>query len=565
MCGIAGIVNFDGRTVEKGDLKAQTEAIAHRGPDGEGFWISEDGKVGLGHRRLAIIDLSESAKQPMLYANRYSITYNGEIYNYKELKEDLLERGYSFNSTSDTEVLIAMYDAYGSDCLSQLDGMFAFAIYDSKEKKLFCARDRFGEKPFYYAHSDEHFVFGSEMKALWAAGVSQTRNSRMDYNHQAYGFYYNPDDFSQTFFEDCLQLPHAHFLELDVDSGKIITQAYWSLKPSNFEGTKKEAQKELTRLLKLSIKRRLRSDVELGSSLSGGLDSGILASLTSSMIKPNKLNTFSAIFPGYEKDESGYVAEIVQQLEVHSHAISPNATDWEKEKESFLAHQEEPVVDESPFLLYKVYGKAKKEGVKVLLDGQGADEVFGGYHAYFFSLLNELKGHADYEDERNAIEDVHDSGDFNDYDFFKKQAYYASIFKSKMAWLRKLKQFLQQFYRPKTDWSLFKKEHKNSFSREYSFETLNEHLAYDCLEGKLQNLLRYADRSSMAHGVEIRLPFLFHELVEFAFSLPASYKISGGFTKAILRDSFHSFLPPSVVFRRDKIGAEGDFKPKVKK
>ncbi len=213
MCGIAGIITANKNELSRERLKVMTDIIAHRGPDGEGQWISEDGKVGFGHRRLSIIDLSEAGAQPMHYLDRYSITFNGEIYNYVELKELCVKQGYQFATQTDTEVMMALYDWKKEECLQYFDGMFSFAIYDAKEKKVFAARDRFGEKPFYYSlMPGSLFVFGSEMKALWAGGIKREVNNRMLYNYLAFKYVDNPSDYSETFFTGISRLPHSHYI-----------------------------------------------------------------------------------------------------------------------------------------------------------------------------------------------------------------------------------------------------------------------------------------------------------------------------------------------------------------
>lgn len=541
-------------------LKKMSDALVHRGPDGEGQWSSDSKTAGLAHRRLSIIDVSEKGAQPMHYQNRYSITYNGEIYNYKELRSALEKKGHQFLSTSDTEVLLGLYAQHGSDCLSMLDGMFAFAIYDKKEQTLFCARDRFGEKPFYYKHDEQSFYFGSEMKALWAAGVQKEENPTMQYNYLAYGFLKNPKNLGETFYSQIYELPPAHYLTYDIRSDKLELKEYYQIQTE--ERTLSNAHEELKALLKESVAHSLRSDVAVGCSLSGGLDSSLIAALIKENIGEAELKTFSAVFPGYEKDESAFIKATAKKIKSHSFTVTPSLEEYESEKEHFLWHQEEPVVDESPFILYKVYELASKNNIKVLLDGQGADEVFAGYHAYYFTYLRELRKRDRilYNHENKLFKKLARSGVVNDYRFFRRQNNLSKLFGNKLSDIRTWKQKIDQLRSEKVDASLFKTEHKNSFKRPYHFNNLNEHLLHDATKGKLQTLLRYADRSAMAHGVEIRLPFLSHKLVDFIFSLPAEYKIKEGWTKWILRDTFQNELAEEIVWRRDKVGAEGELK-----
>ena len=280
MCGIAGIISPNPVNVSKQRLQTMTDTIQHRGPEGDGFWINETGNVGLGHRRLSIIDLSTAGSQPMHYLNRYSITYNGEIYNYVELKTTLENKGYSFISHCDTEVVLAAYACYGKQCLQYFDGMFAFALWDQDEQTLFCARDRFGEKPFYYFYNDEQFLFASEMKALWAIGIEKKMRQSMLLSYLTLGLTTNSTNQFETFYDGVNSLPAGNFLQVNItgkrgtNDHKINVESYWDLdKESKISINEKQATEQFLHLLQTSVKRRLRSDVAIGTSLSGGLDS----------------------------------------------------------------------------------------------------------------------------------------------------------------------------------------------------------------------------------------------------------------------------------------------------
>jgi asparagine synthase (glutamine-hydrolysing) len=562
MCGIAGIISHQPFDKMLSTLKKMSDAIAHRGPDGQGQWANSPKTVGLAHRRLAILDIGQRGAQPMHYKNRYSISFNGEIYNYIELKKDLEKKGYQFQNNTDTEVLLALYDAFGSDCLHRLDGMFAFAIYDEEKQRVFCARDRFGEKPFYYYHKEGVFYFGSEMKALWAGGVPKMENQTMQYNYLAYGFMNNPENIAETFYQDIYELPHSQYLEYDIRSSSFDIKSYFSIAQESSELSTVEAQEKLQTILKTSVLKRLRSDVTVGTSLSGGIDSSIIASLVKENSGDQVLKTFSAIFPDYVRDESFYIGKTAEKLNVSSFTCTPSLKEFQQDKLKFLEHQEEPVVDESPYILYKVYELARKNNIKVLLDGQGADEIFAGYHAYFFVYLKELRqrNRILYRDEMKMFKTLANKGLINDYRFFRRQNLLSILFGEKLSDIRIWKQKLDQFKANSLDKTLKRAQHGNSFRRKYVFQSLDENLKYDALKGKLQTLLRYADRSSMAHGVEVRLPYLSHELVNFVFSLSSELKIKEGWTKWILRETFKDYLADEVVWRRDKVGAEGELK-----
>ena len=319
MCGIAGILSSKGIHFLTAKLPLMTNSIAHRGPDGFGYWYSEKEHLALGHRRLSIIDLSENGSQPMHYLNRYTITFNGEIYNYIELRENLILKGYKFKSNSDTEVILAAYDFYGADCLHYFDGMFAFALYDKQSNKLFCARDRFGEKPFYYSFFDGDIYFASEMKALWAVGISKTKNETLLFNYLCHDLVENPINQEETFYREIHKLKPAHYFIVDAQKN-IIQKKYWELDiTTKNDFNPQKASQIFKELFYNSVKKRLRSDVPVGSSLSGGLDSSsVVAAISQSTINNY---TFSARFPGFSKDEGVFINEVVSKFKTKHHNI----------------------------------------------------------------------------------------------------------------------------------------------------------------------------------------------------------------------------------------------------
>ena len=318
MCGIAGIISSETALVQQRSLKKMSDVLAHRGPDGEGLWINKKNTAGLSHRRLAIIDLTDAGAQPMHYADRYTIVYNGEIYNYKEIRSDLKQAGYYFKSESDTEVILAAYHLYKENCVKYFDGMFAFAIWDEQEQILFCARDTFGEKPFYYFIDKTVFVFASEMKALWAVGIDKTADDKMMVNYLVLGHVQNAADKSQTFYKDIFSLPPAHTGTLSLADMQFVQVKYRDINKENtIKINENTARGKFEELLAGSVKRRLRSDVPVGSSLSGGLDSTSIAYFINRNNKSRSdasFQTFSAIFPGFEKDESQLISEITNHF-----------------------------------------------------------------------------------------------------------------------------------------------------------------------------------------------------------------------------------------------------------
>ena len=553
MCGIAGILSPDPANITRERLQKMTDAIAHRGPDGEGAWISGSGLAGLGHRRLAIIDLSPAAAQPMSYLGRYTIIHNGEIYNYLELRSLLQSKGYSFASRSDTEVILAAYDHYGPDCLQYFDGMFAFAIWDEKEGNLFMARDRFGEKPLFFYRDATQFLFASEMKALWAAGIKKESNKRLIFNFITIGYTQNPANGFETFYQGISKLPARSYLVYHAASGEMQTALYWDIQIENTHDPGEEnVLMQFSGLLSASVNKRLRSDVPVGTSLSGGLDSSsVIAAIRGQEKQVKDLRTFSAIFPGFEKDESPFIKLVTDRFQLDNYTTSPSAHDLIRDFERLVYHQEEPFLSSSIYAQYKVFELAGRRQVKVLLDGQGADELLAGYHKYYHWYWQEL-----YRNDKKSfaleLEAARQSGVDDRWTWRNRLAanlpVYAGLFLKK-------KRTAQQ--RKSKDLS---KDLIENFGVSYydipHFDKLSGVLYYNTFMNGMEELLRYADRNSMAHGVEVRLPFLNHELVEFLFSLPSHFKIREGWTKWLLRVSMEDVLPKEIVWRKDKTGYE---------
>ena len=553
MCGIAGIIQINSSPYSKEHLKKMTDALAHRGPDGEGLWQNEGGNVLLGHRRLSIIDLSNAGNQPMHYLSRYTIIHNGEIYNYIELKEDLQKKGYSFHSKTDTEVITAAYDCWQDECVDHFDGMFAFVIWDSTEKQLFAARDRFGEKPFFYHFDGKQLLFASEMKALWAAGIERIPNQKMLFNFITIGYTDNPAEPGETFFENIHKLPAASVLKYDLKENKLILEKYWDIDPEEQQKkiTDTEALEQFNHLLTTSIKRRLRSDVTIGTSLSGGLDSSSIVAMVASFGN-SSLAAFTAAFPGFEKDETVFSKQVSDKFGLQQSITNITADEMMKDWEKLCYHQEEPFGSASIYAQYKVYELAKQHNVKVLLDGQGADETLAGYHKYYKWYWQELFRNRKLfrSKELKAAKEMNIPEKFG----FKNviAAYFPGF-----ATVTLENQYLLKAIRHEDLTKDFVKlQSKEAYYTTPDHFTLNGVLHFNTCTHGLEELLRYADRNSMAHGREVRLPFLSHELVEFIFSLPANFKIRNGWTKWILRETMKAKLPETISWRRDKVGFE---------
>jgi asparagine synthase (glutamine-hydrolysing) len=552
MCGIAGIITYQANLLSVHRIKKMTDALAHRGPDGEGCWINENNTTGFGHRRLAIIDLSTTGSQPMHYLNRYTILHNGEIYNYIELKELLQQKGYQFCSTSDTEVILAAYDCFKSNCLQYFDGMFAFAIWDEQEQTLFAARDRFGEKPFYYYLDDKQFVFASEMKAFWAAGIEKEINEKMFFNYFTLGYTQNPASPEETFYNSIYKLPARSFITYHLPGHYISRSLYWNIDVDNVDESISEtkAQEQFNRLFDQSIQRRLRSDVPVGTSLSGGLDSSsVLACINEQA--PRQYKTFSATFPGFARDETAYIKLASEHFTTSNYIVQPTIDKLIHDFEKICYHQEEPFQSSSIAAQYYVYELARQHNIKVLLDGQGADEILAGYPKYYHWYWQQL-----YRQDKKALQhELSQARKWGITENWGLKNKLAASFPGYAGWYLRRKRARQQLQLHDLT-TPFIKEFGESYYDIAHFDELNNILYYNTFINGLEELLRYADRNSMAHGTEVRLPFLYHELVQFLFSVPARFKIHNGYTKWLLRKSMDQKLPNNIVWRTNKIGFE---------
>lgn len=533
-----------------------TDALSHRGPDGEAQWANGNGNVLLGHRRLAIIDTSAAAAQPMHYLGRYTIVHNGEIYNYIELRHTLQQKGYEFHSYSDTEVILAAYDMWKEQCLQQFDGIFAFAIWDEKEEVLFAARDRFGEKPYYYYNDGEYFAFASEMKALWAIGIEKEIDQKMLLNYLTLGQVQNPTDTEQTFFTSVYSLPAAHYLLFNPNDFRYRIHRYWKInKEARIDISAPEAIDRFNRLFTDSVRRRLRSDVKTGSSLSGGLDSSAILATIGLLGKAPGFETFSAVFPGFEKDESAHIKLAAGAFHVRNHQVTPTADELIRDFEKLCYHQEEPFQSSSIYAQYRVFETAAQKGVKVLLDGQGADELLAGYPRYIHWYLQEVLSRHKLgatQKEKKALQK-------NGVPFrWGIRNHFAAFLPAHAAMQLEKKEYIRTISHPDISPELqhLVKGHEWEGIHKPIVTKLNDILHFNVTENGLEELLRFADRNSMAHGREVRLPFLGHELAEFIFSLPSSLKIHDGYTKWLLRQSMDKRLPDEIVWRTDKVGYE---------
>jgi asparagine synthase (glutamine-hydrolysing) len=429
--------------------------------------------------------------------------------------------------------------------------MFAFAIWDEEEKVLFAARDRLGEKPFFYHYSGRQFLFASEMKALWAAGVEKTPNLKMLFNFITIGYTDNPDNPGETFFENIFKLPPAHRLNYYVHLNELSVDRYWEVNSDEINESINEddATEQFKFLLQQSVKRRLRSDVAIGCSLSGGLDSSSIAAL---MAASTPFAAFTATFPGFERDESRYAKQVADKFKLQHYTTRISESDLLNDFEKLCDTQEEPVGSASVLAQFKVYELAQQQGTKVLLDGQGADEILAGYPKYYKWYWRELfrKFRLLRSGELKAAKNLGVNASFD----FKDAI--AAWFPDFASIVLERQYLLHALRHPDLSKDFIRLQSREAYYTTPAHYSLNGVLHFNSFTHGLEELLRYADRNSMAHGREVRLPFLSHELVEFLFSLPARFKIRKGRTKWLLRQSMQDWLPPELVWRTDKVGFE---------
>ncbi|MDD2411411.1 MAG: asparagine synthase (glutamine-hydrolyzing) [Bacteroidales bacterium] len=544
MCGIAGIVKSNRDIDLKIVMQSMLDAIIHRGPDGEGLLIFDS--LALGHRRLSILDLSTNASQPMNYMAKYEIVFNGEIYNYIEIKNVLVEKGYAFKSQSDTEVIMASYDYWGNECVNQFNGMWSFAIYDIEKNILFCSRDRFGIKPFYYTQHNGGFYFSSEIKQLLIAGVPARVNYQIMMDYIVMGMEEHTEN---TFFDSIHKLPASHSMVFDLSTHTFEIFRYYTLevKKEYLSLSKKESLELFEKEMLRSVKYRLRSDVKVGTCLSGGLDSSYVASVASKVYGLNtneQLVAITAKSIDEKKDESHYAQKVVEACNLSWHVVEPSTSDFKNDLFDIVKVQEEPFGSPSIFMQYYVFKEAKKIGCAVLLDGQGGDETLMGYENYYTSyvLSKSLlkKPYAIFNASRNSklglLKTI-------------KYCFYFGNTKIRINHLKKRIPFIRKEAIDRVDFSIL---------HELTKATNNSQLlqVLEIAKTKLPHLLKYEDRNSMINSIETRLPFLDYKLVELMISLPFNHKIYKGWTKYILREAVSKNLPDSIAWRKNKYGFE---------
>ena len=587
MCGIAGLFSPEGISPEH--LKRMSKTIAHRGPDGEGFvffteqkaipqasdetpencigqsngWspetrqteISEKIQGGFAHRRLSIIDLAATGHQPMCSIDgRFWITFNGEIYNYLELREELQNLGARFISQSDTEVVLNAYHYWGEACQHRFNGMWAFAIYDQDQKTLFASRDRFGVKPFYYSQFENRFAFASEQKALltlpWVP-FQVNQDAVFDY------FLFSQIEYQAAgFFEGILELPAGHSLIYSLNNRNVSVKPWYTLKVNESDEPYNKVQNDkhvsrIQELLSDAVRLRLRADVPVGSCLSGGLDSSaIVGWMRKHLGDSNTLHVYTAEFPGNAVDEGKWAKLMSQSVNAVQHTVLPDAESLLRDMETLTYCQDVPIWSTSTYAQFRVMQGVKESGIKVVLDGQGGDELFGGYdphRSFYWKGLSTREKMSEMNWGKGFIQNLK----FH----FHQQARFDYVFRLSAGLnLRFQKNFFNehQFLNPEF---LNNNVHRFNNQRHYQQQNLNSRLAFEMQNTSLKGYLKCEDRCAMWHGIESRTPFADDvNLIEYLFSVPASYKMHGSQLKALLRDSSNQVIPEAIKNRSDKQG-----------
>ncbi len=545
MCGVSGIINRYDKEVNREEIKDINDLIAHRGPDDEGFYFEKN--FAFGHRRLSILDLSSDGHQPMHYLDKYTITYNGEVYNYLEIKEELLEFGYKFNSNTDTEVILASYDKWGEACANKFNGMWAFAIYDKEKNIIFCSRDRFGIKPFYYTEINNKFVFGSEIKQLLDFYEKNIVNNKILIDYLLYGL---EEHTSETFFKDIYKLEQSHNLIYDLTANTFKIEKYFDIEIDTKLNNLSEAEsiEKIKNNLEDAIELRLRSDVKVGTCLSGGLDSSSIAAMASEKYFEKTNEKFIAIHAkSIEKktDESHFAREVANYCNLNLIEVEPQLEDITNNIEKVVYTQEEPFGSPSVFMQYFVMKKARENGCIVMLDGQGGDETLFGYEnyyaVYFASLVNKFQFLQFFKVFKKLIV----------FKVTKKQILKSTIsvlLGNKMRYLKSLFGVAQLKLKIKYD--------EKRLKSLYNFKKFKDFQKRELMTRNLPHLLRYEDKNSMKHSVETRLPFIDYKFVSSALSINDEFKFKGGYLKYLLRKVVNNILPKSIVWRTNKFGFE---------
>ena len=567
MCGIAGYIDKSGKyRPEKKLVKKMTDVMIHRGPDAEGQWIDEH--IALGHRRLSIIDLDAKSNQPLIsHDGKYVITFNGEIYNYIELKRELERKGCVFSTDSDTEVVIEAYRAYGKECFNQFNGMWSLALYDIEKQKVILSRDRFGIKPAYTVDNEDVFVFASEIKAVLAAFPEENiPNETCIYRYLSQSV--NEDTDEQCFYKNIKIFPAAHYMIYDLQNHTREYKSYWEVNEQLFYEKwiqEKNPVKTFRKLFESAIELRLRADVEVGACLSGGLDSSAIVGCASKKFG-RKIHTFSSVYTDKECNEESYIRKVNERWNTIPHYIKPDdyEENFTKYIEDLTYHHDQPTGGASLYSQYMVMKEVKGK-VKVILDGQGADELFAGYIPYYSYYIDDLLSRNTFRAKCKAIKMlVIIKKEWPDVIGAVSTDTIVRLVGLKNSFLfqneKKIKDLkVKRSAKMFTD-DFMAKVHDDYQKKEIQCSSnLNTRLCNDVLNKSIPALLHNEDGNSMAFSIESRVPFLDYRIVEFAIALDGKYKIRNQWTKWIIRKACRDYLPKEIVKRKNKMGFPAPF------
>jgi asparagine synthase (glutamine-hydrolysing) len=562
MCGICGIIRYN-NAVDPADVERLSSYIAHRGPDGKGAWISEQQHVGIGHRRLSILDISEAGQQPMLSADgRYIIAFNGEIYNFIEIREQLIANGFHFNTESDTEVILNAYTEWGKGMMDKFNGMWAFALYDKEKEKLLLCRDRYGVKPLYYYVDETQFVFASEIAAIhkFIGNTLTLNDSAISEILNCSGTFHGTD---QTYLESVKSLQAGHLMEYE---NKLFTIKKWyQFEKVNVPRSFKAQAQVLKQLSYEACKLRLRSDVPVGTCLSGGLDSGSIAAIISNdaIRESDRFSNFShrgfcASFPNTPIDESKEARTLAEKLNLNFDLvpIHPPAI---HELELAMSECDGPYIALSFFPIWKLYQYIKSQDISVTLDGQGPDELLGGYNFVYEAMKGawQKKDPFWFADVYKTYAALGESEQISSKKLVQDQ-YRRFSKEKKLQIMNRIKDPVKNMLRSA---GMYNKQQlvklpEQGYSKEADFlqNDFDKYLFDVFTSSSLPYILFQYDRCSMASGVECRTPFLDYRIVEFIFSLPTKSKLGGGYTKRVLREAMKGILPDSTRLNKRKLG-----------
>jgi asparagine synthase (glutamine-hydrolysing) len=566
MCGINGYVSLkseisnDSFEIVRSKVNQMNLLTAHRGPDSDG--IFSKGSICFGFRRLSILDLSDEANQPMVSPDGETvIVFNGEIYNYIEIRKDLVSKGYSFKTHSDTEVIINSYIEYGFDCVKRFNGMWAFAIYDFRKKVLFCSRDRFGVKPFYYYRNNDELLFSSELKALHKSCDLRKANFSKVFEYLAYGYRIND---GETFFENCFELlPGTNLIYQD---NQLRFHKYYELELNKYKHSESlNFHEEYLQLFENAVQLRYRSDVPVGILLSGGFDSSSITRMTDNLVEKGALeqteiHAFIASFPNFKDDETPIAREFIKTCKhIKLHEMIIDSKSIVDDLENTIYGLDQPIKSFTIIVHNNIMKKCKERGIKVVLNGQGSDEAFAGYiyNVAGYYLLDQLLLRTG-----NFIKEFHTLNSLN-----RNSMFFLLSQMAKSTFSNKTCSYMRAKYKEKsiaclneefirTNYDHYKSDWKFSIKGN-NFETYNLNLI---TQKTLNNILHYEDVSSMMESIEIRSPFMDYRLMEFAFSIPTELKFRNGVTKVIQRETIGKTLPDCITKNRRKIGFSTPFK-----